>query len=91
LWTKWHWYFSNYFGSRASIIPPLLHTHLLLSEGPAREAWGSSNKATLFQKLGVLDREVLSFFSDFREFKELGMCNFFTSDHISLKVIGFCD
>jgi hypothetical protein len=45
----------------------------------------------LFPKLGILEREVLSFFSYIREFKELGMCNFFTSDHISLKVIGFCD
>jgi hypothetical protein len=46
-------------------------------------------KTMLFQKLGVLEREVLSFFSDLREFKEFGMCNFFTSDHISLKVMGF--
>jgi hypothetical protein len=68
----------------------MLHTHLFLSEGPACETWESSNKAMLFQKLGVPDREVLSFFSDFKEFKELGMC-IYTSDHISLKVIGFCD
>jgi hypothetical protein len=69
----------------------MLHTHLLLSERPAREAWESSSKAMLFHKLGVLEREVLSFFSDFREFKEVGMYNFFTSDHISMKVVGFCD
>jgi hypothetical protein len=68
----------------------MLHTHLFLSEGPACEAWESSNKVMFFQKLGVLDTEVFSFFSDFREFKELGIC-IFTSDHISLKVIGFCD
>jgi len=49
----------------------MLHTHLLLSEGPARKDWESSNKAMLLQELGVLDREVLSFFSYFREFKDL--------------------
>jgi hypothetical protein len=66
------------------------HIHLLLSKGPAGEAWKSSNKAMLFQKFEVLEREVLSFFSAFRDFKELGLCNFLASDHTSLKTIGFC-
>jgi hypothetical protein len=58
----------------------MLHTHLLLPEGLVGESWESSKKAILFQKTGERN---LIFFSDFREFKELGIYIFFTSDQIS--------
>jgi hypothetical protein len=61
LWTKWHWPYSNYFGSPANIIPPMLHNQ----EGAASDNWESSNKAMLFQRLGIIKKEVLCFFQRF--------------------------
>jgi len=70
-------------------------TNAPYSSAPARRTsrriLGIFKQSNTLPKTGVLEREVLSFFSDFREFKELGICNFFTSDQISVKFMEFCD
>ena len=42
------------------VVPPVLHTMLLLTEGRAGELWESSNKQYPVGYRGVLDAEVLS-------------------------------